>query len=426
MSEKETLLYGRPMSPEERSQYLSAPQLGPYERIFASLHADLIPYYRSWTHDSPMLVSTKRDAELRKLHEILYRCCCYYVRHYKEYLDQIPYDKKILNLLTYVEDREFHAGTYRPDYLICEDGSLRLCEITSRFFGNGYFLSYFTEHAGKVFAKEAGISEPTSYYEEFLAYMAKLPGDKKKLAVLKSADRSDSIRLYVPFYHALGMETVIYEAEEVEKNLKDLKGAFIVSALNQKDLLSFSMDTLYRLADLDIHNDFRTIFLLHDKRFFALFYDDSFTKKCLTEEETVFLRDHAVPTYLPGSDRDVWEHARKHQNGYILKHRCLGKSEAVYAGVLTDPIVWEKLFISGTIRDMILQPFMKQKIFSTAWEQMQLDDYVCGTILTVDDRYFGTGLFRSSTRPVINQTDAHKVAQLITDQSGCFPNAHIL
>ena len=98
----------------------------------------------------------------------------------------------------------------------------------------------------------------------------------------------------------------------------------------------------------------------------------------------------------------------------------------MYAGCLTAPETWEALFDRGDIRDMILQPFMKQRIFETTWNHSPLKDYVCGTILTVDDRYFGPGLFRSSTRPVINQADAHKVAGLITEEGGAFPDAHIL
>ncbi len=424
---KEThLLYGREMTGAERKAYLRAPKLGRFEKLFAKLHKDLIPYYRSWMHDVPMLVSTERDRELGELQRILYRCCTYYAAHYQEYLGKISYDEKILELLEYIREKEFHAGTFRPDYLICEDGSLRLCEITSRFFGNGYFLSFFTEFAGRVFAKEAQITDGHSYFEAFLTYMAELAGGREQLVILKSSDKSDSIRLYAPFYQALGMHVSICESQDVERNLHKLRNAFVVSALNQKDLLSYSPDTLKYLADVDLHNDFRTIFLLHDKRFFALFFDDTFTGKCLSEEECRFLRAHVVPTYLAGTFRDIWEDARRNKDGYILKHRCLGKSESVYAGCLTAQEKWEGLCESGQVEDMILQPFMKQKLFPTVWNGMELKDYVCGTILTVDDRYFGTGLFRSSTRPVINQTDAHKVAPVITDQFDRFDEPHIL
>ena len=69
---------------------------------------------------------------------------------------------------------------------------------------------------------------------------------------------------------------------------------------------------------------------------------------------------------------------------------------------------------------------MKQKLYFTIYKGERLNDYVAGTILCVDDKYFGTGLFRTSTRPVINQTDAHKVAPVITDQMDRFRECHVL
>ena len=396
-----------------------------YEQLFASLHTELIPYYRSWTHDAPMVVSRERDRELRRMSELLYRACLYYTEHYRKYLHLIPYDDKVLKLLEYAEQYPFRAGTWRPDYLILSDGGLKFCEITSRFFGNGYFLSYFMECTGEKFAKEAGITDRLSYFEEMLSYFAAMPGMRKRLSVLKSADKSDSIKLYVPFYSALGMETEIYEADQVEANLDRMRDSMVVSALNQKDLLSFSMDSLKRLCDFRMINDFRTIFLLHDKRFFRLIFEDTFTAKIFNQDETTFLREHMAETHLWGEE-EIWEKARREKDAFIVKHHCLGKSEKVYAGCLTPAEEWEELFTSGAVREMILQPFLQQRICSTTWQGQHLNDYVAGTVLTIDDRYFGTGLFRTSTRPVINQTDAHKVAQLVTDEAEKLGGYYIL
>ena len=143
--------------------------------------------------------------------------------------------------------------------------------------------------------------------------------------------------------------------------------------------------------------------------------NETFTSKFLTSQESAFLREHIVPTYVYGERPDLWENAQKHKDGYILKHRCLGKSEQVYAGCLTDELTWEELFRMGEVKEMILQPFMKQRIFPTLFNGAMLQEYICGTMLTVDDRYFGTGLFRTSSRPVINQADAHKAAGLAVD-----------
>ena len=43
------------------------PKLYPYEKTFAELHETLIPYYRSWVHDRPMVLSRERDRELAEL-----------------------------------------------------------------------------------------------------------------------------------------------------------------------------------------------------------------------------------------------------------------------------------------------------------------------------------------------------------------------
>ena len=398
-----------------------------YEKLFAELHRELIPYYRYWTHDAPMVVSGKRDAELKRMAGLLMKAAFYYADHYEEYLGLIPYEEKVLEILSYVRRYPYKAGTWRPDYLILDDGRLMFCEITSRFFGNGYFLSYFMECTGEAFAKDYGITDRTSYFEELLAYFASMAEGKKRLVVLKSADKSDSIKLYVPFYQALGLETLIIEAPQAESSIGflDSRNDLVVSALNQKDLLSFSPDTLKRMADLGTRNDFRSVFLLHDKRFFRMIFEDAFTKKIFTDEETAYLRAHTVETHLCDGSA-VWEKARTCKDGFILKHHCLGKSEKVYAGCLTSEEDWQRLFDENAVSEMILQPFMSQRICRTRWQGKELDDYVAGTMLTVDDRYFGTGLFRTSTRPVINQTDAHKIAQLVTDQWEKLPGYYLL
>ena len=403
-----------------------------YMQLFHRLHAPLVPYYRSWTYREPMAVTTARDAELKEMNRVLCKACAYYAAHYRDHLDLIPYVDRVLDILSYVEDRPFRMGTARPDYVIAEDGSLLICEITARFFGNGYFLSFFNEVAGQDMAENSRITDRRSRFEQMLSHFAGMLGGRKKVSVLTSADKSDSIGLYVPFYHALGAETVIIPAEEVETRLAETEGSMIVSALNQFDLLKLSPGTLRYLADAGMANDFRSIFLLHDKRFFRLFYEPGFTDAALTPEETDFLKRHTVRTYLQGADKETFDRARTHRDEFILKHHCLGKSVGVYAGCLTGEDEWERLFAEGQVNIMILQPFIRQRVFETSWKKgasgqtVPVRDYVSGTILSVDGEYYGTGLFRTSSRPVINQTDAHKISPVVTDQAEKFAGAFIL
>ena len=389
--------------------------------VFRRVHDHRQSYYGRWIHEIPLVAAPGRDEELRELARILYACACRYVAHYREWLDIIPYDDATLETLEYCERYPFKAGTYRPDILLCDDGAIRACEITSRFFGNGYFLAYFYDQAAREKCARAGVDDARSRLGEMLAYFAAMPEGRKRLVVLKSADRSDSIKLYVPFYQALGLKVEIIESDCVEKSAARLEGAFVVSALNQADLAALSVGTRHLMADVGCRNDFRTIYLLHDKRFFRLFLEDAFTDAFLTDGETAFLRAHTVPTWLPRTDPEMFARARRDKDAFIVKHRCLGKSEQVQAGCLCSQGEWEELFEPEAMQNMILQPFERQRAFPVVWEGQAFMDYACGSILTVDDRYFGPGIMRTSSCPVLNRTDDRKLALVVTAQGKRFP-----
>ena len=397
-----------------------------YRDIFRHVHGHRQSYYGRWIHDVPLVVTPERDAELHHLKRILYACACRYVETYRDWLHLIPYDDIALEALEYCERYPFRAGTYRPDILLCADGSIRVCEITSRFFGNGYFLTFFYDEAARAKCAAAGVDDAESRMEEMLAYFAAMPEGKERLVVLKSADRSDSIKLYVPFYEALGLKATILEASQVDRNASLLEGAFVVSALNQVDLAALAPETRHLMADVGCRNDFRTIYLLHDKRLFRLFAEDAFTKAFLSAEDEAFLRAHTVPTYLPEADPEMFERARSDKNGYIVKHRCLGKSEKVHAGCLCSEEEWQALLAPTCIHDMILQPFQPQRTFPIVWEGRSFTDYACGSILTLDDRYFGPGIMRTSSCPVLNKTDDRKFAHVVTAQADRLPACFML
>lgn len=383
---------------------------------FAEIHSDLESYYPRWYHEKPIMITKERQEELRELHRVLYKCVEHMAAHYQDYLKYMPLSEDEVALLQEQSKYPFLAGTFRPDYLISEEGDLVLCEITSRFFAHGIFMSYFSEYMADRFMEKHPGEERESFFEEMLSYMLGLPGNKKKIAVLKSADRTSEIPLYVPFYEHYGYEVQIYEAPKVEENIENWKDAFVIGALNQKDLLSMKPETCAAMMKAGMYNDFRTIFLIHDKRFMNLWFRDEFTDQCLTKEETAFLRAHAIPTYCYLEEySEIWEDARLHKDCYILKPHCLGKSEKVFAGVLTTEEKWAELWENRSVEGMILQPFLAQKTYHTMWEGQEFEDYICGMMLCVNDRYFDSGLFRASSTPVTNVGDDRRACPVLTD-----------
>ena len=389
---------------------------GTYWDLFDSLHKDLSVYFFNWYFDRPMVISKERDTELHRVQQLLAKCLHFYADHYEEYLDLIPYDEKILHILDMVKDKKYVLGTFRPDYIIGADGRIQVCEITSRFFGNGYFLSFFADKKGRELAKASGYEVRDDRMESMLAYYARMADGFSRISVVKSADKSDSIRLYVPFYRALGKPIRVFEYDEISANIDWIKDSLILSALNQKDILTMPDDILEVMTETPRYNDFRTVFLAHDKRLFSLFFMDSFTDRFLGKDDTAFLRDHVIPTYIYGQNDAVWEDARLNKNSYIIKHHCLGKSERVYAGCMTDENEWQAQWDSGAVREMILQPFITQRCTPNVWHGQSFMEYIAGTILSVDEEYFGTGLFRSSSLPVLNKGDDRKVSIVLVDE----------
>lgn len=512
---------------------------GSLKEVMSELHGIREAYYARWYHDKPIAITPARRDELRELHRILYKCIAFMAGNYREYVPEfMPLSDREMEILELQSRTSFHAGTFRPDYLVSESGDLLLCEITSRFFGHGIFMSYFSERVADRFMErfadskkpgteadpgrfainiiteenadscgsvqdknpgpeadqdvspgcknpgaeaDQGVSpgcknpgpeadvnrfavdrtseekaadrsedlltipgEPRNAdqlknrrfretrYEALLGYMLEITGEKNEIFVLRSSDKTNEIGMYVPFYEYFGKHTEVLKAEEVEKNTDRWRKGFVISALNQKDLLSFSKETIEAMIDAGMYNDLRTVLLIHDKRFMNLWFQDSFTGRCLTPQETEFLRGHAIPTYTFGhgcggdDPAAVWEEARLYKDGFILKHHRLGKSEKVYAGPLTEPEVWQSLWETGEVREMVLQPFIRQRRYNTVWEGTPFGDYICGMMLCVDDRYYDSGLFRASSLPVTNIGDDRKVCLICTDDPEILRLADVL
>lgn len=394
------------------------------------LFADKTDYYHRWYHDRPMLITSERRDELRRMQALLYKCIVYMAEHYREWVPQyMPLDDKVMEVLDRQSRYPFRAGAYRPDYLISDDGRLLLVEITCRFFGHGIWANYPSVVKAELFMAEHPDASWENRYDELLTCMRDAIPANSPVYVLKSGDRGSESTFYTKFYEYYGHEVTIYEAAEVETHIDQWShDAVVLSALNQHDLLSFRMETLQAMIDVRMLNDFRTIFLAHDKRFLSLIFVDEFTRQCLTQEETDFLREHTIPTYLQphpltpspkgegeafGSE-EIWEDALTHKDKYILKPYDLGKSVGLYAGVMTDEETWRNTMGNP---DYILQPFIHQRTYPCVWEGRHYDEYVCGMMLCMDDRYFDSGMFRTSSAPVTNKVDDRKMCVIHSDDN---------
>ena len=415
-----------PLKGEKPTECTATPPLGglgatPQDVCF-QLFADKTDYYHHWYHAKPMLITSERRDELRRIQALLYKCIVYMAEHYREWVPEyMPLDEKVMEILDRQSRYPFRAGAYRPDYLISDDGQLLLVEITSRFFGHGIWANYPSVVKAEQFMAAHPDASWENRYNELLTYMRDIIPEGRPINVFKSSDRGSESVFYKKFYEYYEHEVTVYEAAEVEEHIDQWNhDSVVISALNQEDLLSFRMETLQAMIDARMLNDFRTIFLAHDKRFLHLIFVDDFSRQCLTEEETAFLRQHTIPTYIYNNMyMEIWEDALIHKDQYILKPYDLGKSVGLYAGVMTDEDTWRNAMANGqwsmVNSNYILQPFIQQRTYSCEWEGKHYDDYVCGLMLCMDDRYFDSGVFRTSSAPVTNKVDDRKMCVIHSD-----------
>jgi hypothetical protein len=91
----------------------------------------------------------------------------------------------------------------------------------------------------------------------------------------------------------------------------------------------------------------------------------------------------------------------------------------LYAGVMTDEETWRNTIFNSQFSifnsNYILQPFIKQRTYPCEWEGKHYDEYVCGMMLCMDDRYYDSGLFRTSTLPVSNIGENRKMCIIHSD-----------
>ena len=384
------------------------------------MYSDLATYYHRWYHSRPVLITPERRDELRRLHSVLLKCA----RHIPEvWGNYLPLGERERDILAEQSRYPLRLGTWRPDFLLQADGSLKICEITSRFFAHGIFMSWFSSDWTRRFMSSFPGESWDDSFPEMMSAMLALAGGRPRMSVFKSSDRTSEIRLYKRFYEAHGIDVQVLEAEEVKARRPewDSPDCFLVSALNQRDIMSFDDGTLRAMMERGMVSDMRNVFLIHDKRFQKLWFDDSFTSGCLDAAETAFLRAHAIPTY--DASEKVSE-ALADKDAFILKPCRLGKSEGVHAGPMTDPALWKELLRNP--EGYIIQPFIPQAVFPTVWEGTPFNDYVCGMMLCVDDRYFDSGYFRCSSLPVTNVGDNRKAAAVFSSSEAIKPYCDVL
>ena len=394
-------------------------------KAFDELGEEMVPYFRKYTHDRPLIMSLQTYERTRQLGMVLKKTIEYLVEHYADYVDRMALSSEDLRVLGIASRYPFRIGTYRTDFVLDQSKSIRIIEMTTRQPLNAYAVSGFTNVTGMEMAQRMQLKGVVNDYPRFLDFLQNDFLKSGKVTVIKGNERLGDFKIYARWFERAGIDFQVVSPDELPRKLHTLADARVIEELNHREILAMPDLMIDELCAAGIFNDFRNLFLVHDKRFFALLSDSAFQHKALSANEREILTAFLVPTYTLPEHPEQFEEARKNKTAWILKSIRFGKSEGIYAGCVTAPQLWEELFSSGRVKELVLQPMIRQSRFKGTIGAEIREDYVAGTFLYFDDQYYGPGIYRASSFEVTNVKDDRKLAQVVAERDGRYKDITI-
>ena len=381
-----------------------------------------LPYYKQWLFDNPIIISRAKYEQSVELQRIFFKLINEFVNHYDEYKRLMPLSADVQKIIDiWQQKNDYEIGTYRTDFVLDDLGNFRPIEITCRFALNGYFLpSILNQHANmQISDKKSDYYYP---YQSFPSYFTTKLKQNKRVVVLRDRETKNESKLFEPILQAAGLELTFLTVNDLNSNQHDFDNCLVINEFTFDELLEIDEQVHRKLSTSNFMNDLRTVFLIHDKRFFAAINDAALQHNCLTPEEIGVCNALFVPSEIYSADSEQWQSAKHNKDQWVLKHRALGKSQAVFAGIVIEESEWAALFNRNDISEFVLQKWIPQKTFSGSIKEMKYNDYYTGTFLFCDKKHFGFAEFRTSSFPVTNKVDHRKCVSLIVadDQSYSF------
>ncbi len=392
---------------------------------FLEIAKTAVPYFAQWTYNEPMVVTLETNNTMRFLQQAMYKAIRHFAENYENYGHLMPLSERTSKILAMCKDVSYRTGTYRTDFLIDESRHIWLMEITCRFALNGLLRAGFMRQMVDSLLASKPPIQRVDQYSAFFDFFSVYLGDFSRVCFLKNDSFNES-RYFIPLFESIGYPVQVLEMEDIPQSLDLLDGSAIIGQLRQDEWCSLPLDVVDRLVHTNMLNDLRTVFLIHDKRFFSVLQDDDFLRAAMSKAESERFRAHLVPTWGWHERRDLWEQARQVKNGWIIKPRSLGMGIGVKAGPLTEQADWESVFEQDDVEDLTLQPYISQARFHGRVGNEERYDYIVGTLLTFENHFFGPGVFRASSHPVTNQGDTRRLAHVVTNDTQFFDPEKII
>ena len=191
------------------------------------------PYY----YDEPCAVTFDKFEELTKLQHLLYKSFKFFLPRFDQYEHIITYSDIAKKVVSYYDLNEVNIGFYRPDFLMEDNGGIKLCELGCRYY-EAYWNHGISEYIMEKRNRCKNNVNGKRIIENVMDGAYKwLEGLDKELVILKGKDREGDIRFYRPYFEKMGTKIHYIYPDNLDENLELLKNSFS-TICNLTDLLS--------------------------------------------------------------------------------------------------------------------------------------------------------------------------------------------
>ncbi|SEB37732.1 hypothetical protein SAMN04489761_0278 [Tenacibaculum sp. MAR_2009_124] len=316
-------------------------------------------------------------------------------------------DKGLESILKQAESVPYKVGMYRPDFIFDKNGQPKICEIGCRYPINGWMLSYYTRLIFDKLSTENNMKWIDVYESnQFLTTISKDFNVKKTVYYVH--DLEGGTEAYQFFNELANIGFTVKDISPKELTLKNGKlsvndqiaDQFIVE-MDREELKQINPKIRQALIESEkCLNDFRTLILVHDKRVLSVLFDDEIMGDYLETEDYNFLKRFLIPSYILDSEekRNKFIHLNKN---CLLKKNSGGRGIGIYVKNECSSETWEKVILNQW-KEYMLQEYVDQKVFNIEREGETKNVNMVGMLLCYDNKSYGPGIFRASSKSIIN------------------------
>ena len=316
-------------------------------------------------------------------------------------------DTELESILRLAESTPYKVGLYRPDIVIDKNGQSKICEIGCRYPLNGWMLSYymnctFNELTPPITSDWEVVPKQT----DFISILSKDLDVTKPLYYVHDLEVGTEA---FQFFNELKKDG--FSVADISPNKLNLtNGKLTVNGelatqfileMDREELKKIKPEIIKAVIESEkCFNDVRTLILVHDKRILSVLYNEQIMADYIHKEDYDFLKRFLIPSFTLDSEKRRNELIDSTEN-WVLKKSSGGRGIGIYVKNDCSTDIW-KAVITKEWKHYMVQEYVDQKLFDLEQDGKVESINSVGMLLCYNDRSFGPGIFRGSSKSVIN------------------------